>query len=57
MAEAWSKISNLGPILWSVLFLVCIGLVVAHLVTASLEQLNPEQGLIERTFTQAPANR
>ena len=57
MADPSSQTSNLGPTLWGVLFLVCIGLVLAHLYTAVQTEVKPETNLIERTFTVAPSKR
>jgi len=38
----------------ALLFAVCLGLAVAHLVTAVRSQEGSERSLIESTFTQAP---
>ena len=57
MADDSSKTSNLGPTLWALLLLVCIGLVLGHLYTAVQTEVKPETNLIDSTFTAAPAKR
>jgi hypothetical protein len=54
MANAPSKTRRLSATLWALLFAVCLGLAVAHLVTAVRSQEGSETSLIESTFTQAP---
>ena len=50
MADASSKTSNVGPTLWAILLLVCVGLVIGHLITAVQTEVKPETNLIDRTF-------
>lgn len=50
MANTPSQTGNIGPTLWGLLFIVCIGLVVAHLITAVETEVKPDTSLIERTF-------
>ena len=54
MAQTSSRIRSLTATVWSVVFAVCLGLAVAHLVTAVRDQMQQEASLIETTFTQAP---
>ena len=57
MADPSSKTSNVGPTLWAVLFLACIGLVLAHLYTAVQTEVKPETNLIDRTFVSLESRR
>jgi hypothetical protein len=57
MAEASSKTGNLSATLWALFFTVCLGLVVAHLVTVVRSQESSEGSAIESTFTRAPERR
>ena len=57
MAEASSKTGNLSATLWALFFTVCLGLVVAHLVTAVRSQESSKGSVIESTFTRAPDRR
>ena len=50
MADDSSKTSNVGPTLWAILLLVCVGLVIGHLITAVQTEVKPETNLIDRTF-------
>ena len=54
MAQASSKNRSLTATFWSLVFAVCLGLAVAHLVTAVRGQVQQEKSLIEDTFTPAP---
>ncbi len=54
MAKASSKSGQLVPTLWAVVFALCIGLAVAHLVQSVQGQAVQESSLMESTFTQAP---
>jgi hypothetical protein len=54
MAKTPSKTRQLTATLWSLVFAVCLGLAVAHLVQAIQGQRSQETNLIEATFTQAP---
>lgn len=56
MANHSSKTSRLSETLWSVLMLVCIGLVVLHLANAVRAERAPDETLIQRTFTAAEAS-
>ena len=52
MAEAEKKTdSGLGATLWSLLIIVCLLLVVAHLVQAVSQETASEEELIGSTFT------
>ena len=52
MAEADKKNQpGLGATLWSLLMIVCLLLVVAHLVSAVLHDTVGEEDLIQKTFT------
>jgi hypothetical protein len=52
MAEAEKKTKpGLGATLWSLLMMVCLLLVVAHLVNAVLHDTAGEEDLIQKTFT------
>ncbi len=53
MATTTSKTGRLSETLWSVLMLICIGLLVVHLATAVSNQTSPDETLVERTFTVA----
>ena len=55
MAQASPKTRNLSASFWGLLFAVCLALVVAQLVTATQGQMQQQEGLIESTFTRAPA--
>ena len=57
MAKASNKTGSLSATLWALFFTVCLGLVVAHLVTAVRSQEASEGSAIESTFTQAPERR
>ena len=54
MEETPSRKGDLSATLWSLIFAVCLGLAVAHLVQAIQGQRTQETNLIEATFTQAP---
>ena len=54
MEETPSRKGDLSATLWSLMFAVCLGLAVAHLVQAIQGQRTQETNLIEATFTQAP---
>ena len=54
MAKAPSKTGRLSAMLWALLFAVCLGLVVAHLVTSARTQESSQGSVIESTFTRAP---
>jgi hypothetical protein len=52
MAEAEKKTKpGLGTTMWSLLMMVCLLLVVAHLVQAVSQDTASEEELIESTFT------
>jgi hypothetical protein len=52
MAEADEKTEpGLGATLWSLLMIVCLLLVVAHLVDGVRHDTTSEEDLIQRTFT------
>jgi len=52
MAEAEKKTKpGLGATLWSLLIIVCLLLVVAHLVLAVSQDSASEEDLIQSTFT------
>ena len=54
MAEAEKKTKpGLGATLWSLLMMVCLLLVVAHLVNAVRHDTASEEDLIQSTFTSA----
>jgi len=54
MAEAEKKTeSSLGATLWSLLMILCLLLVVAHLVQAVSQDTASEEDLIQSTFTTA----
>jgi hypothetical protein len=54
MAEAEKKAKpGIGATLWSLLMIVCLLLVVAHLVQAVSQDTSSEEELIESTFTTA----
>lgn len=53
MAQTPSKTSCLSETVWSVLMLICVGLIVLHLADAVSSQSRPDESLIERTFTSA----
>jgi hypothetical protein len=53
MANDSSKTGRLTETLWSVLMLICIGLVVLHLANAVRAERAPDETLIQRTFTSA----
>jgi hypothetical protein len=54
MAEAAQKSKpGLGATLWSMLMIVCLLLVVAHLVNAVRHDTASEEDLIQSTFTSA----
>ncbi len=53
MAQTPSKAGRLKETVWSVLMLICVGLIVLHLVDAVRSQGAQEDTLIERTFTPA----
>ena len=54
MAEAEKKTdSGIGATLWSLLMIVCVLLVVAHLVNAVRHGTASEEDLIQSTFTSA----
>ena len=57
MAKASSKTGNLSATLWALFFTVCLGLVVAHLVTVVQSQESSQGSAIESTFTRAPERR
>jgi len=46
----------LSATVWSLIFALCLALAAAHLAVTSREQTYQETGLIEATFTQAPAS-
>lgn len=54
MAKASNKTGSLSSTLWALFFTVCLGLVVAHLVTVVRNQESSEGSAIESTFTRAP---
>jgi cytoskeletal protein RodZ len=54
MAKTPSKTRQLTATLWSLVFVVCLGLAAAHLVQAIQGQRSQETNLVEATFTQAP---
>ena len=56
MATTNPKTGRLSETLWSVLMLTCIGLIALHLATAVADQAAPDETLVERTFTAAPAD-
>jgi hypothetical protein len=57
MAEAEKKTdSGVGATLWSLLMIVCLLLVVAHLVQAVSQDTASEDDLIQSTFTTARAD-
>jgi hypothetical protein len=56
MARNSSQAGRLSETLWSVLMLICVGLVVLHLANAVRAQRAPDETLIQRTFTPADAN-
>jgi len=45
----------LSATVWSLVFALCLALAAAHLAVASRDETGQETGLIEATFTQAPA--
>jgi hypothetical protein len=52
MAEADKRTqSSLGATLWSLLMMLCLLLVVAHLVQAARQDTSSEEELIQSTFT------
>ncbi len=52
MAEAEKKAKpGIGATLWSLLMMVCLLLVVAHLVNAVRHDTTSEEDLIQSTFT------
>jgi hypothetical protein len=52
MAEAEKKTKpGVGATLWSLLMMVCLLLVVAHLVSAVRNDTSSEEDLIQSTFT------
>jgi hypothetical protein len=51
MADSPSKLGSIIETLWSLLLLLCMGLVVAHIVWATKSQVGPESKLIEQTYT------
>jgi hypothetical protein len=52
MAEAEKKTdSGIGATLWSLLMIVCVLLVVAHLVNAVRHDTTSEEDLLQKTFT------
>ena len=52
MAEAEKTTdSGIGATLWSLLMIVCVLLVVAHLVNAVRHDTTSEEDLIQKTFT------
>ncbi len=51
MADTSSKTGDLIEIFWSLLLLVCMGLVVVHIAQAARSQMGPATNLIEQTFT------
>ena len=54
MAETDQKTqSSVGATLWSLLMMVCLLLVVAHLVQAVRQDTTSEEDLIRSTFTTA----
>ncbi len=55
MEQAKSKTGRLSETMWSVLMLICMGLVVLHLANAVRAQRAPDESLIQRTFTSASA--
>ena len=57
MAQTPSKTSRLSDTVWSVLMLICVGLIVMHLADAVRSQAEPDESLIERTFTSAGPSR
>ncbi len=57
MATTNSKTGRLSETLWSVLMLICIGLIGLHLATAVADQTSPDETLIDRTFTSVPADQ
>lgn len=50
-----SSHGSLSATMWSLVFALCLALAAAHLVVVSRDQAHTEAGLIEATFTQAPA--
>ncbi len=56
MEQAKSKTGRLSETVWSVLMLICMGLVVLHLANAVRAQRAPDETLIQRTFTSARAS-
>jgi hypothetical protein len=58
MAEAEKKTdSGVGATLWSLLMIVCLLLVVAHLVQAVSQDTSSEEELIRSTFTTVEATQ
>jgi hypothetical protein len=58
MAEAEKKTdSGVGATLWSLLMIVCLLLVVAHLVQAVSQDTASEEDLIRSTFTTVEATQ
>ena len=55
MAKSSSQTSRLSETVFSLLMLICIGLVVLHLAAAVRAQSDPDESLIQRTFTRATA--
>jgi hypothetical protein len=51
MADDHKKKPSLGATLWSLLMMVCVLLVVAHLVNAVRHDTSTEEDLVESTFT------
>jgi hypothetical protein len=58
MAQNSSKTRSLSATLWSLLFVVCLGLAAAHLASSVWDQTRREgSSSIESTFTPAPGRR
>jgi hypothetical protein len=57
MADTPSKTGDLIEIFWSLLLLVCMGLIVAHVAWASRSQTAPDEDLIGQTFTAQTSDR
>ena len=51
MAGSPPKIGSIIETIWSLLLLLCMGLVVAHIIWATKAQVGPESTLIEQTYT------
>lgn len=54
MASHSTKTNTVMATVWSVLVLLGMALVIAHLIDATRNQSGAESGLIEKTFTTQP---